>query len=54
MSKYIPGVATFPGPAQLSISSSSVLQATESWAEPGNEAIPGGGAEQVMGAPAPL
>ena len=33
-------VASFPGPAQLSvaISTVSVLQATKSWAGPGNEA----------------
>ena len=29
-------LASFPGPAQLSVA--SVLQATESWAGPGNEA----------------
>ena len=36
---YIPVIlviASFPGPAQLSVT--SVLQATESWAGPGNEA----------------
>ena len=31
-------LASFPGPAQLSVAFSTVLQATESWAGPGNEA----------------
>ena len=31
-------VASFPGPAQLSVAISTVLQATKSWAGPGNEA----------------
>ena len=33
---YGSNIASFPGPAQFSIA--SVLQATESWAGPGNEA----------------
>ena len=31
-------IALFPGPTQLSIACFSILQATESWAGPGNEA----------------
>ena len=31
-------VASFLGPSQLSVASSTVLEATESWAGPGNEA----------------
>ena len=31
-------LASFPGPAQLSVAISTVLQATKSWAGPGNEA----------------
>ena len=31
-------LASFPGPAQLSFAFSTVKQATESWAGPGNEA----------------
>ena len=31
-------VASFPGPTQLSVTCSTVLKATESWAGPGNEA----------------
>ena len=34
---YVHVVASFPGPAQLSVA--SVLQATKSWAGPGNEAM---------------
>ena len=37
--KWATKVASFPGPAQLSVACShSVLQVTESWAGPGNEA----------------
>ena len=32
-------LASFPGPAHLSVACFSVLQATESWAGPGNEAL---------------
>ena len=32
-------LASFPGPAQFSIAYSTVLQAMESWAGPGNKAI---------------
>ena len=32
-------LASFPGPAQLSVASSTVLEATERWAGPENEAI---------------
>ena len=46
---YGTGLASFPGPAQLSVACSTdkyckrrkVLQATESWAGPGNEARTG-------------
>ena len=40
---YGTGLASFPGPAQLSVACShgKVLQATESWAGPGNEARTG-------------
>jgi len=31
-------IASFPGPTQLSVACSMVLQAMESWAGPGNEA----------------
>ena len=31
-------VASFPGPAQLSVAFNTVLKATESWVGPGNEA----------------
>ena len=33
-------LASVPGSAQLSVACSTVLQATESWAGPGNEAMP--------------
>ena len=40
-------VASFPGPAQLSVT--SILQTMESWAGPGNEAnLIAGAAEQVQ------
>ena len=35
------GLALFPGPAQLSVACSTVLQVTESWAGPGNEPTSG-------------
>ena len=38
--KTEPGLASFPGPAQLFVACSTVI-ATESWAGPGNEAKPG-------------
>jgi len=36
--KYRRTLASFPGPAQLSVACSTILKATESWAGPGNEA----------------
>ena len=36
---YISIVASFPGPAQLSVACSTNLKVTESWVGPGNEAI---------------
>ena len=42
----VPDVALFPGPAQFStLSHFSIVQATESWARPGNKAIPDAGSQ---------
>ena len=47
-------LASFPGPTQLSVAISTVLQATKSWAGPGNEAsIPSKSCVGVASFPGP-